>query len=338
MTHRSFFLSVSAQPRCILKNALFYQKNDAFRQQIRLPNMLVGFLLFTFSGSAQTVIDIDGNSYHTIAIGTQVWMKENLQTTHFNNGDPIPTYLGPVSVDTSSLYQWPYNDDSNNVDIYGRLYTWFTATNTKNVCPSGWHVPDHSDWATLADFLGGAEVAGSKMKEIGLTHWSATDSTVDNSSMFTGLPGGFRGNPSGFNNFGLSGSFWSATPFGSATFQRGINYRLNANDGQLVESVAVANCGLSIRCIKNQSVAIANPTVVPNVRIFPNPASQSITVSVNNWNNSKLFIYNLLGNLVLQQQIVGENSEVGISSLAGGTYLLLIVGENRLIERKFVKN
>jgi hypothetical protein len=41
--------------------------------------------------SANTVTDIDGNVYNTITIGTQVWMKENLKTAHYKNGDAIPT-------------------------------------------------------------------------------------------------------------------------------------------------------------------------------------------------------------------------------------------------------
>src|SRR5262245_32163336 len=106
--------------------------------------------------SPATVTDIDGNVYHTVNIGTQVWMLENLKTTKYRNGDLIETTT-PATLDITSestpKYQWAYNGEENNAATYGRLYTWYAATESRNVCPSGWHVPSDVEWTTLSNFL-----------------------------------------------------------------------------------------------------------------------------------------------------------------------------------------
>ena len=147
----------------------------------------------TLNTKAQTISDIDGNIYNTITIGTQIWTKENLKTTRFSNGDSIATTALPINNDSTSIFQWAYNQDSLNIPVYGRLFTWYAVTDSRNVCPTGWHVPSEAEWLSLANFLGGDTIAGDKMKETGTTHWLSTSNMVTNSSGFTALPGGKRG-------------------------------------------------------------------------------------------------------------------------------------------------
>ena len=120
-----------------------------------------------------TVVDIDGNSYKTVKIGSQEWMAENLKTTKYRNGDSIKTTI-PSTLDltneTSPKYQWAYGGIESNVATYGRLYTWYAVTDSRNVCPIGWHIPSDSEWTILTNYLGGINTAGGKMKEIGTTH------------------------------------------------------------------------------------------------------------------------------------------------------------------------
>ena len=96
-----------------------------------------------------TISDYDGNGYNTVKIGTQIWMAENLKTTHYLNGDAIPTKGGNVDGETNPIYQWAYDTDNANVPTYGRLYTWWAVTDSRNICPSGWKVPSDADYATL---------------------------------------------------------------------------------------------------------------------------------------------------------------------------------------------
>ena len=81
--------------------------------------------------SPTTVVDKDGNVYHTVTIGTQVWMVENLRTTRYSNGDPIPKTTVPNDADRNIGNYSDYNNDANNSLIYGRLYNWFAATDNR---------------------------------------------------------------------------------------------------------------------------------------------------------------------------------------------------------------
>ncbi|MFZ3064200.1 MAG: fibrobacter succinogenes major paralogous domain-containing protein, partial [Nitrospirota bacterium] len=136
-------------------------------------------------GGNTTVTDIDGNVYNTVTIGAQVWMKENLKATKYRNSEDIPTTIADISGETSPKYQWAYGGNINNAAVYGRLYTWYAATDSRGLCPTGWHVPTNAEWTTLTDYLG--TDPGGKMKEAGTAHWTTPNTGADNSSGFTAL-------------------------------------------------------------------------------------------------------------------------------------------------------
>ena len=88
--------------------------------------------------------------------GSQVWMVENLKTTIYRNGDLVGTTT-PATLDITSEntpeYQWAYDGIESNVVTYGRLYTWYAVTDSRNICPTGWHFPSDAVWITLIDYL-----------------------------------------------------------------------------------------------------------------------------------------------------------------------------------------
>jgi uncharacterized protein (TIGR02145 family) len=176
-----------------------------------------GFSVRCVKDSGATVTDIDGNVYNTVTIGAQVWMKENLHVTKYRNGEAIPTTTADIAAEATPKYQWAYGGDINNAAVYGRLYTWYAATDSRGLCPTGWHVPTNAEWTTLTDYLG--TDPGGKMKEAGTAHWTTPNTGADNSSGFTALPGGYRTYNGAFNGIGGSGLWWSATEY-SATIAR----------------------------------------------------------------------------------------------------------------------
>ena len=174
------------------------------------------------------ITDYDGNVYTTVKIGTQVWMVENLKTTHYRNGDPIPNTTDNTqwSTATTGAMTWYSNDKATYNATYGALYNWYAATDPRNICPPGFHVPTAAELTKLHDFLGGDWVAGGKLKEAGTSHWLSPNDSGNNSSGFTGLPGGYRSALDGaFNSLGEDGCWWSSTENGAIyAWSRSLNY------------------------------------------------------------------------------------------------------------------
>jgi len=98
-----------------------------------------------------SVKDIDGNTYNTVVIGSQEWMAENLKTTKYNNGDTL--VAGRVS-SADHQYMWALDGNGESLaDCYGYLYNGFVVLDTsRNICPTGWHIPIVSEYDTLEVF------------------------------------------------------------------------------------------------------------------------------------------------------------------------------------------
>jgi uncharacterized protein (TIGR02145 family) len=205
---------------------------------------------FTTSSIIQNgnLVDVDCNIYNMVTIGTQVWMKQNLKVTKYNNGTAIP-YVTDASQWNNLItgaFCW-YDNNASNKDTYGALYNWYTA-GTGKLCPVGWHIPSQTEWNTLLTYLGGVNTAGAKLKETGTSHWKSPN-TATNESGFNGLPGGWRALASGgimYWDLGDRGYFWSSTQVGP-----GGAWGLQLYSGPDAAGVPYSNfLGLSVRCIK----------------------------------------------------------------------------------------
>jgi uncharacterized protein (TIGR02145 family) len=163
------------------------------------------------STSGRTVKDIDGNVYHTVTIGTQVWMVENLKVTKYNDGTSIPNVTDDSAwSELCSGAYCTYENNDGNAKTYGRLYNWY-AVNTDKLAPKGWHIPNDAEWSTLITFLGGEGIAGGKLKATG-SSWAAPNAGATNESGFTALPGGDRG--ANYGDFGSDGGHYVIGEFG----------------------------------------------------------------------------------------------------------------------------
>ena len=207
------------------------------------------------SGYAPNVKDIDGNIYKTIYIGTQQWMGENLKVNLYNDGTVIPNIMdrnqwGRLTTPGTAYY----NNDVTNFEKYGRLYNWFTVSSSKNgnknVCPTGWHVPTEAEWNVLINYLGGANVAGSKMKEVGNTNWVSPNTDATNTSLFNGLPGAYRYYDGNYYGIGGVAEWWSTNETIDAI--SGVSFVLNSSNGIITSnSYPIKREGCSVRCLKD---------------------------------------------------------------------------------------
>lgn len=211
---------------------------------------------FTSLVASGTVTDIDGNIYQTLTIDNQEWMVENLKVTRYRNGDPIPNVADNgawTSLSTGASCN--YNNDANNVAVYGCLYNWYTVNDSRQIAPAGWHVATDAEWQTLVDYLGSDSLAGGKMKTIGTIEagnglWKQPNIGATNESGFSALPGGYRDDPVGaFHKMSYDAWWWTSSVFSAYTaWARGVDY------GSLAvtrTSLASKRYGGNVRCVRD---------------------------------------------------------------------------------------
>jgi uncharacterized protein (TIGR02145 family) len=187
-----------------------------------------------------------GQTYNTVQIGTQCWMKENLNIGTMINGTSNQT-------DNSTIEKYCYNNDPANCAVYGGLYQWdeimnySTENGSQGICPIGWHIPNDTEFTTLTNLFGGFG-AGGALKETGINHWSVPNEGATNESGFTALGAGFREGTGGFNTILIYTHFWTSTEGNNNdAWIKALRY-----DNQYVYSgVNGKEAGLSVRCVKD---------------------------------------------------------------------------------------
>jgi uncharacterized protein (TIGR02145 family) len=196
------------------------------------------------TGSAPTVTDIDGNVYPIVKIGEQWWMAENLTVSRYLNGDQIPNVTDSNEWADIITGAWTnYENDPTYDDVYGKLYNWFTLDDTRGLCPTGWHIPSDEEWNQLVIYLGGADIAGNKMKNV--SGWQS-DGNGTNESGFSGLPGGGRDGTGNFYIIGYDGYWWSSSVVDiDYAWYRGLNFNIS----NLMRGYVDLPHGLSVRCV-----------------------------------------------------------------------------------------
>jgi hypothetical protein len=151
-----------------------------------------------FSKLSDKVADADGRFYHTVAVGGQVWMAENLDARHYRDGSEIP-------------------DVTKAAFGEGRQYNWLAVSDSRNLCPAGWHVPTITEWTSLFNSLGGEAGAGKILE-------------------------------TGFSNKETACQWWSSTEQDSLAAQ---SVYLNNKTVGIIFVSAVKTSGLSVRCIRD---------------------------------------------------------------------------------------
>jgi len=181
----------------------------------------------------QTLTDVDGNTYNTVQIGTQCWMRENLRVTKYAIGTTIP--LG-TSTSITTPYRYNPNNNSSNVPTYGYLYNWAAVmggsvsssanpSGVQGICPTGWHVPSDAEWTQLTDYVSSQSqyvcgsdstlIAKALASQIGWDNSSGSElgdmPSNNNATGFSAMPAGeYNGFYFGFSRYAF---FWTATQY-----------------------------------------------------------------------------------------------------------------------------
>jgi uncharacterized protein (TIGR02145 family) len=221
-------------------------------------NSLTSSNELTLPDTTTSVTDIDGNVYQLVPICNQTWTKTNLNVSKYRNGDIIPQVTDAAQWVSLTTGAWCYyaNMSSNGV-TYGKLYNWYAVNDPRGLAPAGYHIPTDAEWSIMINCLdpnanGGAitpNVAGGAMKEMGTSHWSIPNTNANNSSSFTGLPGGTRSNDGSFGSIGSYCGWWSSSESNIASYVFG-RY-LYYSSGDCVKGYTNKVDGLTVRCVKD---------------------------------------------------------------------------------------
>lgn len=206
------------------------------------------------NGLGEVITDVEGNSYVVVTIGTQTWMAENLRSTSYCNGDPIPLISNVDNWNTATTAGYTvYNSSAYSDSVFGKLYNWFAMSDSRNICPCGWHVPSDAEFTTLTDYLGTEGVAGGKMKSPGTLQsgtglWDVDNFGATNESGFSAIPGGGRASGGQYFNQNQSAWFGVSDQINATSFWRRV--LINFSSGVTRDSVN-KKTGCSVRCVQD---------------------------------------------------------------------------------------
>jgi len=197
------------------------------------------------------ILDYGGQTYRTVIIGTQCWMKDNLNIGKWTDQSQIQK-----QTDNGILEKYCFGNDFVNCDQWGGLYQWdetmqyLQTANAQGICPPGWHIPSSQDWKTLIRYLGGNDFAGGKMKYTGSNGWQTPNVGGTDISGFTALPGGyFDYMAQQWHDQNRDGYFWSSQTITKGT---SVAMTLTYRDSDIDLYEEYTPSALSVRCIRNE--------------------------------------------------------------------------------------
>ena len=212
-------------------------------------------VVIQFPSCGDSIADFDGYRYSSVRIGCQCWTGENARSEHYSDGTPVDNFRY-------------YNDSDSLENIYGKLYTWYTAVRVpegdnnaepsistdplgrpyvQGICPEGWALPTVDEYMLMIANSGDA------------TH------AKDGSNLYW-LPG-YEGQPpfSGFDAYGaglyngahsryegLLGKTYFWTTLSSSGSETATTVEINYYCAEGLQTELSKGDGVSIRCIRKR--------------------------------------------------------------------------------------
>ncbi len=208
------------------------------------------------------IYDSDGNKYSVVHIGDHYWMKENLSTLSYSDGTGI-LILQHIDYEWASagaaccIYE---GDDIEGLETegemrhhYGVLYNWYAVTSNNNLCPDGWRIPTNEDWEELIAELGGADVAGGKLKSTRTEpddhpRWNSPNTGATNEYDFFAYPSGCRTSLGDYFDLGDYAYWWTATEYDD---DFAVSYYIPYDDEYIDYNYRKKRTGYSVRCVRD---------------------------------------------------------------------------------------
>ncbi len=266
-------------PSGLQEGLTYYWKVEVNNGEKLVTSSTWNFTIETGSFADGTAVtDYDGNVYSTVKIGSQVWMAENLRTTHYADGTAIPNiddrtqngsganpsaWIALDNNNTDKAYCWYNNDSITYSQTYGALYSFAAAVNgvpsngiqhVQGACPDGWHVPSNVEWSKLESFISNdfsSDSLGLALKSLnGWNDYMGESGNGIEYYGFSALPAGARSKYDGlFYSENKSTNFWSSTQrYIEGAFGLSLNYYAK----YITKVNNFKSGGYSIRCIRDE--------------------------------------------------------------------------------------
>jgi len=274
-----------------------------------------------------SVMDIDGNLYHTVQIGTQCWTQSNLKVSKYRNGDAIPTGLSNTAWQNTTAGAYAiYDNNPVNDGLYGKLYNHYAVMDNRGLCPTGWHVPTDGEWNVMVKYLdpyadtgtigwqnttaGGALKSTTTQPTSG--GWNSPNSGATNSSGFSAGPGGLRASHDGsFYFLGIYGVWWTSSntwPYSNYAWARYLYH----GPESIYRGYDGRPSAFSVRCLKN-TLPQVNTNPVSNVTTTTVMASGEV-ISEGAQNTVRGFCYATISNPTLSNDTTVNGTGLGAYS------------------------
>ena len=217
-----------------------------FTAAIFTMSLFAIIFLFGIKNSVSQVTDYDSLKYRTVLIGDKAWTTENLNTSHYRNGDAIPQVEDSVEWAGLTTGAWCYyENNSANGKTYGKLYNWYALTDPRGLAPVGWHVSTDADWTKLISEAGDEDAA---LGLLSTKIWKVQKKDVTNETGFTATPGGGRLKAGTFLNGGVYCCYWTSTESGA---QLAYSRYIFSDNLTAARYSNAKYFGFSVRCVKD---------------------------------------------------------------------------------------
>ena len=233
---------------------IFYKSGNSYLEAA--PTDITDPLSFSWSNITGTLIGTTGTAIGTGLANTNAIIAQ----AGFTTGAALlctQLSINEWELDTVGAYCWYNNDIANKTD-YGALYNWYAVNNASKlangqfkqggIVSTGWRVPGQNDFNTLINFIGGINVAGGKLKEIGYTHWNTPNAGASDQYGFKAVGAGYRLDTGAFIAMNIDNITWSATAYNIIS-----SYYMTMNYDEIFAGIAgeYNNFGCSVRCMRD---------------------------------------------------------------------------------------
>lgn len=337
-------LDVGHSVRCLKDETVGAIENEINRLQNYIDSVTN-----TFTCGISKVKDYDGNEYHTVKIGDQCWMKENMRAQHYSDGTAIQT--GTDTSSTTPYYYYHSESYRYSLEDLGLYYNWAAATNSsasstnpssvQGVCPTGWHVPSMAEWNQLFAYARSQSSWRCDATSTNIAKALASDQYWGNSSTSC-VPGNdfTQNNVSGFSAIAGGSVSYYGTPTPTIHFGGNYGFQFTAWASEIATTVDKAKyvyinyqypgaytsssgyqiyCGLSVRCLRDPESSTPTSLTPEDVQNMINNSLAPLQHTIDSLQNV----------INQQQQQLSENGVCGFAKVTdydGNEYSTVKIG------------